>query len=136
MLERDSDIGVDHRRLADAGRGLDGALSRATGFVTSFGPETLFRNNGNGYFTDVTAEAGVSDPLWSTSAAFIIDYDRDGNLDLFVANYVDFSLASNKLCHDAVGARDYCSPRAYRPVPDRLYHNEGNGRFRDINHRR
>src|SRR6476620_6755318 len=92
-------------------------------FVTSFGPDTLFRNNGNGTFTDVTSEAGVSDPLWSTSAAFI-DYDRDGNLDLFVANYVDFSLASNKLCHDAVGARDYCSPRAYRPVPDRLYHNE------------
>ena len=100
-------------------------------FVTSFGPETLFKNNGDGIFTDVTAEAGVSDPLWSTSAAFI-DYDRDGNLDLFVANYVDFSLASNKLCHDAVGARDYCSPRAYRPVPDRLYHNEGNGRFRDV----
>ena len=55
-------------------------------FVTSFGPETLFHNNGDGTFTDVTAEAGVSDPLWSTSAAFI-DYDRDGDLDLFVANY-------------------------------------------------
>src|SRR6476646_211529 len=97
--------------------------------VTSFGPETLFKNNGDGTFTDVTAEAGVSDPLWSTSAAFI-DYDRDGYLDLFVANYLDFSLASNKVCHDAVGARDYCSPRAYRPEPDRLYHNEGGGRFK------
>jgi enediyne biosynthesis protein E4 len=100
-------------------------------FVTSFGPETLFRNNGDGTFTDVTKEAGVTDPLWSTSAAFL-DYDRDGDLDLFVANYVDFTVAGNKLCHDAVGARDYCTPRAYHPVPDRLYRNEGNGRFANV----
>ena len=71
-----------------------------------------------------TREAGVSDPLWSTSAAFL-DYDRDGDLDLFVANYLDFTIADNKICHDPVGARDYCSPRAYRPVPDRLYRNDG-----------
>ena len=100
-------------------------------FVTSFGPDTLFRNNGNGTFTDVTSTAGVSDPLWSTSAAFV-DYDRDGDLDLFVANYLDFTVAGNKLCHDSVGARDYCTPRAYRPVPDRLYRNEGNGRFVNV----
>jgi enediyne biosynthesis protein E4 len=100
-------------------------------FVTSFGPETLYRNNGDGTFTDVTSAAGVSDSLWSTSAAFL-DYDRDGDLDMFVANYLDFTLASNKRCNDAVGARDYCSPRAYRPVPDRLYRNEGNGRFTDV----
>jgi hypothetical protein len=99
--------------------------------VTTFGPETLYRNNGNGTFTDVTAQAGVSDPLWSTSAAFA-DYDRDGDLDLFVANYLDFTVAGNKVCHDAVGARDYCSPRAYRPVPDKLYRNEGGGRFTDV----
>ena len=96
--------------------------------VTAFGPETLFRNNGNGTFTDVTKEAGVGDSLWSTSAAFV-DHDRDGDLDLFVANYLDFTIAGNKLCHDSVGARDYCTPRAYRPVPDRFYRNEGNGRF-------
>ncbi len=72
----------------------------------------------------------MSDPLWSASGAFI-DYDRDGDLDLFVANYLDFALADNKRCNDAVGARDYCSPRAYRPVPDRLYRNEGGGRFTD-----
>jgi hypothetical protein len=99
-------------------------------FVTCFGSETLYRNNSDGTFTDVTAQAGVSDPLWSTSAAFI-DYDRDGDLDLFVANYLDFTLSDNRVCHDGVGARDYCSPRAYRPVPDRLYRNEGNGRFSD-----
>ena len=99
--------------------------------VTTFGAEHLFRNNGDGTFADVTAEAGVSDPLWSTSAAFF-DYDRDGDLDLYVANYLDFTIAGNKLCYDTVGARDYCSPRAYRPVPDRLYRNDGNGRFSDV----
>jgi hypothetical protein len=100
-------------------------------FVTSFGPETLFRNNGDGTFTDVTAAAGVSDPLWSTSAAFL-DYDRDGDLDLFVANYLDFTIAGNKVCRDGVGALDYCTPRAYKPVPDRLYRNDGNGKFTDV----
>jgi enediyne biosynthesis protein E4 len=100
-------------------------------FITSFGADHLFHNNGNGTFTDVTAQAGVSDPLWSASAAFV-DYDRDGDLDLFVANYLDFSVASSKECHDPVGARDYCGPRAYRPVPDKLYRNDGNGRFTDV----
>ena len=96
--------------------------------VTSFGPETLYRNNGDGTFTDVTKAAGVSDDLWSTSAAFV-DYDRDGDLDLFVANYVDFTIANNKMCHDSLGTRDYCSPRVYRAVPDRFYRNLGGGRF-------
>ena len=100
-------------------------------FLTSFGPEALFRNNGDGTFTDVTALAGVSDPLWSTSASFV-DYDRDGDLDLFVANYLDFTLSDNKACADAVGARDYCGPRMFRPVPDKLYRNERDGRFTDV----
>jgi hypothetical protein len=100
-------------------------------FLTSFGPDVLYRNNGDGTFTDVTAAANVSDDLWSTSAAFV-DYDRDGRLDLFVANYVDFSIAGNRRCADSVGAPDYCSPRVYRPVPDRLYRNLGDGRFADV----
>ena len=104
-------------------------------FVTAYGPDTLYRNNGDGTFTDVTvgcrpqeAETGW---IWSSSAAFV-DYDRDGDLDLFVANYLDFTPATNKLCYDSVGARDYCTPRAYRPVPDRLFRNEGNGTFADV----
>jgi hypothetical protein len=100
-------------------------------FLTSFGPDALFRNNGDGTFADVTTDAGVSDPRWTTSAAFL-DYDRDGDLDLFAANYLDFTLKDNKKCADSVGARDYCSPRTYRPVVDRLYRNEGNGRFADV----
>ena len=67
----------------------------------------------------------------AASAAFV-DYDRDGDLDIFVANYLDFTVAGNKRCNDAVGARDYCSPRAYKPVPDRLYRNDGRGRFSDV----
>jgi len=100
-------------------------------FVTGFGSDALLHNNGNGTFTDVTKEAGVSDAQWTTSAAFA-DYDRDGHLDLFVARYVDFTLAGNKLCNDPAGARDYCSPRAFRPVPDRLFRNDGRGRFVDV----
>ena len=87
--------------------------------VTSFGPETLYRNNGDGTFTDVTATAGISDQRWSTSAAFV-DADRDGRLDLFVANYLDFTIAGNRRCFDSVGAPDYCSPRVYRPLSARF----------------
>src|SRR6476620_8679068 len=100
-------------------------------FITTFGPDTLFRNNGDGTFTDVTSQAGVSDPLWSTSAVFF-DYDRDGDLHLFVANYLNFTIAGNKTCTDSVGARDYCGPRAYKPAPDRLYRNDGNGHFTNV----
>ena len=100
-------------------------------FLTSLGSDALYRNNGDGTFTDVTAAAGVSDPLWSTSAAFL-DYDRDGDLDLFVANYLDFAVTDNKVCADALGSRDYCGPRAYKAVPDRLYRNEGQGRFSNV----
>ena len=111
-------------------------------FVTAFGPTTLLHNNGNGTFTDVTMQAGlggqpsraIASEGWSTSAAFV-DYDRDGFLDLFVARYVDFTVAANKQCTDSVGARDYCGPRSYRPVPDRLFRNDGHGRFVDVTER-
>ena len=99
-------------------------------YVTALGPNTLYRNN-DGTFTDVTAAAGVADERWSTAATFL-DYDRDGDLDLFVANYLDFSPTNNKQCFNPVGARDYCGPRSYHPVPDRLFRNEGAGRFMDV----
>jgi enediyne biosynthesis protein E4 len=99
-------------------------------FVTAFGPSTLLHNNGDGTFTDVTRQAGVGDAQWGSSAAFV-DYDRNGTLDLFVAHYVDFTIAGNKLCNDSAGARDYCSPRAFRPMPARLWRNDGSGHFTD-----
>jgi hypothetical protein len=100
-------------------------------FVTSFGSVTLFHNNGDGAFSDVTRQAGVTDSGWSTSAAFV-DYDRDGFLDLFVDHYIDFTVVANRLCSDPTGARDYCSPRVFRPVPARLFHNDGRGHFVDV----
>ena len=102
-------------------------------FVTNFGPNVLYRNNGDGTFTDVSAGAlpGPPDRRWSTSASFV-DYDRDGFVDLFVASYVNFSLRENKICHSPSGRRDYCGPQAFDPVPDRLLRNNGDGTFSDV----
>ena len=102
-------------------------------YLTNYGPNRLYRNNGNGTFLDVTRSAGtgLDDPRWSTSASFA-DYDADGDLDLFVANYVDFTVADAKVCSDPTGLRDYCGPLRFRPVPDRLFRNNGNGTFTDV----
>ena len=100
-------------------------------YVTNFGSNALYRNNGDTTFTDVTAKAGVDDPRWSTSASFL-DYDLDGDLDLFLTNYVDFTIRGNKVCHNPLGERDYCTPQIYQPLPDRLFRNEGAGKFRNV----
>lgn len=100
-------------------------------YVTAYGENALYRNQGDGTFRDLTASAAVGDQRWSTSATFA-DIDRDGLLDLLVLNYVDFTPANNKKCASPSGRHDYCTPKAYHPVPARLFHNEGQGRFRDI----
>jgi enediyne biosynthesis protein E4 len=100
-------------------------------YVTNFGHNVLYHNNGDGTFTDVTARAGVDDPRWSASAAWV-DYDRDGRLDLFVANYLDFTVQANKRCFAPTGERDYCTPKMYHPVPARLFRNRGDGTFEDV----
>jgi hypothetical protein len=102
-------------------------------YITNYGPNRLYRNNGAGAFSDVTAAAGegLNDPRWSTSATFS-DYDADGDLDLFVANYVDFTVSGSKICFDPTGVRDYCGPLQFRPVPDRLFRNNGDGTFTDV----
>jgi hypothetical protein len=98
-------------------------------YVTQFGHDQLFINQGDGTFVDGTARAGVSDPLWSSSAAFA-DTDRDGDLDLYVANYVDFSVETFKPCVDTrTGIADYCGPQAYNGLPDSFYRNRGDGTF-------
>jgi len=100
-------------------------------YVTNFGQNVLYHNNGDGTFTDVTVQAGVDDPRWSTSASWV-DYDHDGHLDLFVANYLDFTVKGNKQCYASTGERDYCTPKMYQPVPARLFHNRGDGTFEDV----
>jgi hypothetical protein len=100
-------------------------------YVTRFGPNVHYRNQGGGRFADVTATSGTGDPRFSASAAFF-DYDNDGHLDLFVVNYVDFTVATNRYCTRLGGQRDYCGPQSYEPVPSRLYHNERDGTYRDV----
>ena len=100
-------------------------------YVTRFGSNVLYRNDGDGSFADVTARAGVDDSRWSSSAAFF-DYDLDGDLDLFVTNYVDFTVAGARPCAGPSGQRDYCGPLSYEPLPDRLFRNDGNDRFTDV----
>ena len=101
-------------------------------YVTGLGTNTLYRNNGNGTFTDVTAQAGVANGAWSMSAAFL-DYDGDGRLDLVVANYVKWSRAIEKQCFSQGGLPDYCSPLNYKaPSMITLYHNVDNQRFENV----
>src|SRR5207248_1467076 len=68
---------------------------------------------------------------WAVSAAFI-DFDRDGWLDLFVGNYLSYTLQTHMPCFSAPGVPDYCRPEVYRAAPSRLYRNLGNGRFSDV----
>ena len=102
-------------------------------YLTSFGGNTLYRNNGNGTFTDVTKASGTANqPGFAVSAAFL-DYDRDGALDLYVGNNVGYrGLDREKVCPNPAGARDYCPPQMYGGFPDRLFHNDGKGHFTDV----
>ena len=100
-------------------------------YVTNFRANQLWHNNGDGTFSDVTEKTGTGYTGWSVSAAFV-DYDRDGWLDLYLGNYTDFTLENNKACHAPSGARDYCSPRVFGALPDRLYRNRRDGAFEDV----
>lgn len=100
-------------------------------YVTNFGPDVLYRNNGDGTFTDITAHAGIGDAAWSSSACFL-DYDRDGHLDLFVVNYLHYSLdVVYRPCGEGE-TRTYCHPSLFEGAPDRLYRNNGDGTFTDV----
>ena len=105
-------------------------------YLTNYGPNRLYRNDGGGRFVDVTRAAGdrLDDSRWSASASFT-DYNADGHLDLFVTNYVDYSVTDNKVCSDPTGMRDYCGPLRFRPAPDRLFQNTGTGTFADVTDR-
>ncbi|MCP4220190.1 MAG: CRTAC1 family protein, partial [bacterium] len=100
-------------------------------YITNYGANKMWYNNGNGTFKDVTAKTGTGDTLWGTSAA-AFDYDRDGWLDLYVCNYVHFDTAKPKRCFARSSRRDYCGPSAFSPQKDRFFRNKGDGTFVDV----
>jgi hypothetical protein len=109
-------------------------------FVTYYGKNKLFHNNGDGTFRDVASTAGLAgtEDRWNSGCAFV-DYDRDGKLDLFVANYIapgpSFAnvpaAGSGEFC-EYKGISIACGPRGLKPGVNYLYHNDGNGRFSDV----
>ncbi len=101
-------------------------------YLTSFESNQLYRNNCNGTFTDITKKSGTEDRGgFGVSAAFA-DVDRDGWLDLYVGNNVNYTLANATKCPNKVGVPDYCPPKVYGGQPDRLYKNRGDGTFADV----
>jgi len=101
-------------------------------YVTNYGSNVLFVNNGNGTFTDVTDKAGVAAPNWSTCATWF-DYDNDTKLDLFVSSFVQYSASGTIFCGDnRLGRRYYCVPRVFKPRSSFLFHNDGDGKFTDV----
>jgi hypothetical protein len=98
--------------------------------VTAYGRPTLYRNNGDGTFADVTEKAGLSGPAWSTSAVWF-DYDNDGLLDLFLCSFVRYGPSDRFGCGDnKLGRKYYCIPRVFKPTPSLLYRNNGDGTFK------
>jgi hypothetical protein len=100
-------------------------------YVSHFGHNALYLNDGAGHFDEATAGQTTIDELFSSSVAFV-DYDADGLLDLFVTNYNSFVTGGPANCHGRSGALDYCDPLTYSPAPDRIFHNLGDGRFADV----
>jgi hypothetical protein len=98
-------------------------------YVTNFGKNILYHNNGDGTFTDVTTKAGVAAGGWSVSAGFF-DYDNDGRLDLFVTRYLDWSVEKSKTCGSEKPT--YCPPGDFPAITNILYHNRGDGTFEDV----
>ena len=104
-------------------------------FVAGVYHNTLYHNNGDGTFTDVTAKAGLNKPdaefgpLWSVAGAWI-DVNNDGLLDLIVINYLKWDINHEPVCN-GFGHDDYCHPKMYKPTPNQLFINNGDGTFRD-----
>jgi hypothetical protein len=103
-------------------------------FLCNAGQNTLYHNNGNGTFADVSRESGLADkpPFLLSVCAAWFDYDNDGRLDLVVSQYTTWNPLTDPRCVKDGKVDFYCSPRTVRAVPHSLYHNEGNGRFRNV----
>lgn len=104
-------------------------------YVTAYGSNTLYRNNGNGTFRDVTARAGVATGGWSSSAGWL-DYNNDGQVDLFVGRYLTWDFSKNIYCGERrPGYRAYCHPDNFSGITNVLYRNNGDGTFTDVSER-
>jgi hypothetical protein len=100
-------------------------------YLNNFGPNVLYRNNGNGTFTDVTQRAGVAAGNQVGAGACFLDMDKDGDLDLYVSNYIAFSYEKHHISHMS-GFPAYVGPMNYPATADVLYRNNGNGTFTDV----
>jgi len=101
-------------------------------YITTVGQNRLFRNTGKGSFVDVTTRSGLGRHEAFSTSAMWFDYDRDGRLDLFVANYVRWSPESDVFCSFDGKNKSYCTPEAYRGSTCWLFHNKGDGTFEDV----
>ncbi|MFP5204629.1 MAG: CRTAC1 family protein [Acidobacteriota bacterium] len=136
-----SDV-TERAGVAGAGYGMGAAVGdydndgRPDLFVANVNGNQLFHNNGDGTFTDVTAKAGLSGgvyngrKMWSIAAGWF-DYNNDGLLDLFVANYCQWDPRYEPVCMGLDG-RGYCHPDSFAPLPNSLYRNNGDGTFTDV----
>ena len=128
---------TDRAGVGDAGHGLGATVGDYDNdgdpdlYVSNYGPKVLYRNNGDGTFTDVTQEAGVADGNQVGAGACFLDIEGDGDLDLYVANYVDFAYETYTP-HVVDGRHIYPSPMMYNRMNDTLFRNNGDGTFTDV----
>ena len=100
--------------------------------ITGYGGVLLLRNQGDGTLEELAKPAGMTDSLWSSSAAWG-DFNKDGALDIYIAHYVNWSFDNHPFCPGPKsGTRESCPPREFKGLPDVLYFNNGDGTFRDV----
>lgn len=128
---------TDQARVGDAGFGLGVAVGDYDNdgdqdiYVNNYGPNVLYKNLGDGTFEDATSEAGVGAGSVVGAGACFLDIEGDGDLDLYCANYVDFTYDNHIVLFEG-GHPRYVGPKDYNPVPDILFRNNGDGTFTDI----